>query len=249
VSSVAVPLHLETDRRAGRWAGAAAFASLAASIGALVAANAQAGRGQPLGSGEPAGTAVEKMNRLVDFHASLSGQTVAVVLRSVGLLLAIAVGVYLCWLVRRRGAPVGRVVLWSAVAGPVLVVGATVFGFLAFRDVADAFASGPQDAGRAARLIDDSGSLQAARVFDFASRIVFAIGIGVLSLHMMRLGLFTGFLGYWGIATSVALVLIALGDAMYVGWLASIAFLAVGYWPGGRPAAWDGAPPPARPVS
>jgi hypothetical protein len=69
---------------------------------------------------------------------------------------------------------------------------------------------------------------------------VFAAWVGLLSVHARRAGLFTTFLGYWGVGAAFALVLIPVGDAMYIGWLASMGFLALGYWPGGRPPAWDG---------
>jgi hypothetical protein len=77
-----------------------------------------------------------------------------------------------------------------------------------------------------------------AGVLDFTTRIVFAAWIAIASYHLMKLGLLTAFLGYFGLAAAVALVLLPIGDAMYIGWMASIGFLAWGYWPGGRPAAW-----------
>jgi hypothetical protein len=133
--------------------------------------------------------------------------------------------------------------LWSAVGGATLVAAATVFGFVALKDVADQFvASGARTTARAQHLIDGSGMLHAAAVFDLLSRIAFAFWVAVASLEMMRVVLLDRFLGYWGFVAAVALVLLPIGDAMFIGWLGSIGILALGYWPGGRPAGWSNRP-------
>jgi hypothetical protein len=59
---------------------------------------------------------------------------------------------------------------------------------------------------------------------------------------MMRVGLLDRFLGYWGLGACGALALLSIGDAMFIGWLASVGLLALGYWPGGRPEAWRAVP-------
>lgn len=229
------------ERRAGRRAGLAAFASVAASVAGLVVANSASDA--PLtepGSGRVDQLDTERREQLLDFAASPDAQAVAVGLRSVGALLCIAVGFYLLWLVRRRGAGPPSWVRGCVVAGPVLLVAATVFGYVAFKEVADAYvASGPRTPARAAALIEDDSLLRLAGFFDLASRIVFGLWVGLLSSAAMKVGLLTSFLGYWGIAAAGALVILPIGDAMFIGWLVSIGFLAVGYWPGGRPAAWN----------
>jgi hypothetical protein len=239
-----MPFRGGSERRVGHVAGLCAFASLVAMCAALYVANAgEPGRGaQPLGAAKPSGdSAAARMQRLVEFHDGSGHQALAVGLRALGLVLTIGVGVYLYWLVRRHGATPSRYVLWCAIGGPLLVAGATIFGYFAFGHVADAFfASGPRTAERASALIDHDGPLRVAGVLDFTTRVVFALWVGLLSIHAQRAGLFTTFLGYWGIGAAFALVLFPVGDAMYIGWLASMAFLALGYWPGGRPPAWDG---------
>jgi hypothetical protein len=230
-----------TERTAGRRAGVMAFGSVAATIGALIAANSATTTtlAEPGGAGVDRDDA-DRRDQLVEFAASTDAQTIAVALRAVGVLLCIGVGLYLLWLVRRRGSTIGDAVKLPIVAGPVLVVIGTVFGYVAFKDVAETFvASGPQTAARAVDLIDDDSTLQAAGLVDLVARVVFAAWVGILSLQAMRVGLLTSFLGYWGVAAAGALVVLPIGDAMFIGWLASIAFLAVGYWPGGRPEAWE----------
>jgi len=245
--SVTVPgigpdaVALPEERMVGRRAGVAAFASVAASIAGLVVANSasDAPITEP-GAGRVDRLDTERREQLLDFAASPDAQAVAVGLRSLGALLCIAVGLYLLWIVRRRGATPPPLVRVCVFAGPVLLVAATAFGYLAFKDVADAYvASGPRTPVRAADLIEDDSMLQIAGFFDLGARVVFAVWVGLLSSHAMKVGLLTSFLGYWGIAAAGALVILPIGDAMFIGWLVSIGFLAAGYWPGGRPEAWD----------
>jgi len=229
------------ERRRGKLAGLAALASVASWLGALQFANAKGGPGSPVLPGAAVGQAakVDRARSLTDFHASATDQAVATSLRCVGLLLTAAVGVYLYSLVRARRREVSRWMLGSAFAGAAVVAGATVFGYFALSDVASAFvSSGSRTTARAQQLVDASGMLHAASVLDLASRAAFALWIGLASLEMMRVGLLDRFLGYWGFGAAGALVLLPIGDAMFIGWLGSIGVLALGYWPGGRPEAW-----------
>jgi hypothetical protein len=228
----------------GRLGGIAALGSVAAWLLALQFANAKGGSGPNVLSGPNGRFApIDRAHQLLTFHAGQSDQALATGFRCVGLLLTAAVGVYLYSLVRARKPEVSRRMLWSALIGAVLVAGATVFGYFALRDVADTFvASGARTTARAKHLIDGSGTLHTAAVFDLLSRIVFAAWVGVASLELMRVELLDRFLGYWGFGACVALVLLPIGDAMFIGWLGSIGIMALGYWPGGRPAGWQSAP-------
>ena len=235
---------LDVERRRGRIAGVAALLSVLAVWGTVIFASStgvrDAGRTGPR-VGEKS---FDRAKQLVHFHNGVHDQAIAAILRSAGLLLTIAVGVYLYSVIRARNPDVPRLILWTAFAGPVLVAGATIFGFFALRDVADAFvASGARTSERARHLANTSGSLQAAAVLDLGSRVVFAVWVGMASLEAMRVGLLTRFLGYWGIGAAGALVLLPVGDAMFIGWIASIGILALGYWPGGRPPAWQSTRP------
>jgi hypothetical protein len=54
-----------------------------------------------------------------------------------------------------------------------------------------------------------------------------------------RVGLLTKTLGYWGVGAAVAAVLVPVaGQGLVMGWLASVALLLLGWWPGGRGPAW-----------
>jgi hypothetical protein len=230
-----------SGERVGRIAGLAALASVASWLGALQFANAGGGPGATVVPGAAVGqpAPIDRARELLDFHASATDQALATTLRCVGLLLTAAVGIYVYSLVRARRPGLSRWMLWSALAGATLVAGASAFGYVALGQVAAAFvSSGVRTTARAQHLISSSGALQLAAVFDLASRLVLALWIGLASLEMMRVGLLERFLAYWGFGACVALVLLPIGDAMFIGWLGSIGILALGYWPGGRPEAW-----------
>jgi hypothetical protein len=228
--------------RLGRIAGVAALASVASWLGALQLANAGGGPGSTTilpGAAVGQAAAIDRARELLAFHASATDQALAVTLRCVGLMLTAAVGIYVYSLVRARRPGLSRWMLWSALAGATLVAGASVFGYVALGHIATEFvSSGGRTTARAHHLIAGSGALHVAAVFDLASRVVLACWIGLASLEMMRVGLLERFLGYWGFGACVALVLLPIGDAMFIGWLGSIGVLALGYWPGGRPEAW-----------
>ncbi len=234
---------LAEERRAGRWAAGAGLGSLLAAILSVLLANA-ASAGSGLSKG-PAGADGRDADRLrglldVDAHTVLLGAST--LLRCVGLLLMIGLGLYLIRLVRTRDArAIPSWVVPLTWAAPILLSVVLVVGLVASIDVADALtSSGPRTAERAARLVDDSTGVTIAQAGDLVLRIPVAIWIGVVAVAAMRVGLLTRFLGYWGVAAGVCLVLLAGGgDALLVGWVGSVGLLALGWWPGGRPAAWE----------
>lgn len=235
-----------TERLRGRFAGVAALAGVACWVGALAFANATGGeinRGASIG--QP--TALNRATQLTDFHRGSRDQTVATCLRCAGLLLVAAVVVYLYRLVgERRPQMSRRLMLGSGLGGALLVAGSTVFGYFALAHVSDVFAAGAvHTQAHAQHLIDASSSLKLAAVFDLVSRLVLALWIAIAAREMLRAGLLDRFLAYWGFGACGALVLLPIGDAMFIAWLGSIGVIALGYWPGGRPAAWSSPAVPA----
>lgn len=235
---------LAAERRLGRVVGVTAILSLVAAIVAVMLAGTPSGRSD--GLAEPAGLSDDRVDgakRLVDFDEHASTLAASAGARCVGLLLMIGVGIYLFRLVRTRDANgVRQYVLWLTLAAPVLMAVATIATFLAYREVSDTLmTSGAVTLDRADGLLDDSGALTAASIADIASRVVAAVWISLIALAAMRVGLLTRFLGYWGVAAGVSLVII--GDAMAAAWVASVGILALGYWPGSRPPAWDSTEP------
>jgi hypothetical protein len=237
-----------TEQSRGRLAGGAALASVGCWVGALAFANATGGeinRGASIG--QP--TALNRATQLTDFHRGRGDQLVATCLRCAGLLLAAVVVVYLYRLVSARRPQVSRRwMLGTGLGGALLIGGSTVFGYFALAHVSAVFAAGAVHTQvHAHHLIDGSGALKLAAVFDLGSRLVLALWIAIVSLEMMRAELLDRFLAYWGFGACGALALLPIGDAMFIAWLGSIGVIALGYWPGGRPAAWSLPVVPAAP--
>lgn len=234
---------LAEERRAGRWAAAAGLGSVVATVASVLTANAASdGSGLAKGPTGSGGEDEDRLRALVDLHEHTGLMAASTGLRVVGLLLLVVVGLHLIRLVRTRdaqGVPPWLVPLtWAA---PILLSALLVVGFLASTDVADALTSGgPRTAERATQLVEDSSVLAIAQVGDLVARVPLAVWVAVLAISAMRVALLTRFLGYWGAAAGACLVLLAgSGDALLIGWVASVAALAAGWWPGGRPAAWD----------
>ncbi len=231
---------LDRERRLGRFAGAAALGGVACWLGALLLANA--GVGDPGSAGGLGGSvAINRAAELSAFSADVGDQRLATMLRCLGLLLSGAMAAYLYLLVRARYPRASRQwLLWSAFAGVALLCAASIEGDLALSHVARIFAaSGTHTQHRAQRLMDASTPLEVAAILDVISRVAFAFWIAAISLQMLRVQLLDSFLAYWGFGAAGSLVLLSIGDAMFIGWLASLGFLALGYWPGGRPEAWS----------
>ncbi|MEV4421150.1 DUF4386 family protein [Patulibacter sp. NPDC049589] len=237
---------LEAERRWGRVAGVAALLSIAATIATVAVASSASGNSAlPQGPPGLSEEVIDRAKLLVDFRNNETELAISSGLRCVGLLLMIVIGVYLYRLTRTRDEEaVKPVVLYLTFVAPILIVISTVIGFVAFGNVADELvASGPRTIDRAKQLIDDSGGLSVARVGDKVTRVVAAIWLALLATSAMRVGLLTRFLGYWGVAGAACLVLLPIGDAMLAGWIGSMGILALGFWPGGRPLAWDSTEP------
>lgn len=236
---------LAQEHRRGRLVGVAAFASILAMLASVVlTATASTGTPAPVGPGY-ADRPIDHAQRLVDLHAHELEHTIAVGLRVAGLVLVALVGLHLWTLVRTRDARVAtKPTLWLTFAGPGLVAASTVIGFVALSDVAQQFvAAGGGTTARARELIDDSSLLRAANSGDTISRLVLALWLGFIAVAAMKVGLLTRFLGYWGMAAAAAFVVLPIGDALLAGWMGCLGALMLGYWPGGRPAAWSATTP------
>lgn len=238
---------LDAERRLGRPVGATAILSVLATVATvMIAGSVSNGSALPEG---PSGLSDERIDRakhLIDFKENATALGVSTGLRCLGLLLMIGVGVYLYRLVRTRDEnAVKPFVFWLTFVAPVLMVLSTVLGFVAYGDVADTLAASrtPTSTDFATKLIDDSGGLAIANIGDTVSRIVVALWLALIATSAMRVGLLTRFLGYWGVAGAASLVILPIGDAMVSAWIASMGILALGFWPGGRPLAWDSTEP------
>ncbi|WP_026909920.1 DUF4386 family protein [Patulibacter minatonensis] len=246
---------LDAERKTGRLVGAAAAASIVATVATLaVASSAAGGSGLPKGTVAGGDAVIDRAKVLIRFNANEAQLATATGLRVLGLLLMIVVGLFLIRLVRTRDSSLARPYLvWLTFIGPVLMSISTIAGFISYGDVADHLIalkdanglSGKALTDQAVKLIDDSSGLRITQFGDGATRIVVAIWLALIATAAMRVGLLTRFLGYWGVAAGASLAILpgAGGDAMMAGWIGSMGVLFLGYWPGGRPLAWDSTEP------
>jgi hypothetical protein len=228
---------LAQERRAGRIAGAAAIAGLFATFAALLIALSalQSGSdGQVSRGGSEAA-------QYLEFDGNRALAALSVGLRALGLALVMVLAVFLYRAVRDREPGIPRYVLWLGIAAPVLLALTAILGYFAFSDIVSTFVdSGPRTNERARDLADDDGLYRLQQVVQIVALLTFAAWLSVVCAGLMGVGLLPKFLGYYGYGAAVALVLAPFaGDALFLGWLGSVAVMALGWWPGGRPPAWE----------
>jgi hypothetical protein len=189
-----------------------------------------------------AGGPVSDADVLFTLHEQAHRQLLSSAADALHLVLVVPVGLFLVAALRRRRRP-GKHAWLSlpVVCAPLVLAALALAAHFEVQAIASAFVSGaPRTVARAHRLLAGSSALAVLRVIEEAARLLFACGIGAASLTAIDTGLVTRQLGYFGLATAVAAVTIPpVGDALFIGFLLAISSLAVGYWPGGRPAAWN----------
>lgn len=229
------PVDTERERRAGMVAGALGLLSVVLTFAAL-----------PIGAtdvGRQAGGADDR-TFLLDVGSSGGGQVAALAFRSLGLLLVLAIIVFFYRAIAGRNPAHSRLIPIAGAIATVVLVASTIYTFFQVRDIGREFvASGPRTLGRAQDLLD-AGREEATRrivnVIQGLAGLVFGVWVSLTSLEAMRVGLLTRFLGIFGIGTGLASAVgIPVAPALFIAWIGSLATLAVGYWPGGRPLAWD----------
>lgn len=234
-----VPDIPEVDTRRelqlGRIAGGLGLLSVTATFAAL-----------PIGAGDVNRTGGRTDDRtfLIDVGSSGDGQLAALVLRSLGLILVLAVIAFLYRAIKGRNP---RHRGWIPAAGAIatlVIVACTVYTFFQVRDIGREFVgSGPRTLDRAQDLLDagrEESTRRIVNVIQGLSGLAFGVWVSITSLEAMRVGLLTRFLGVFGIGAGLASAIgIPVGPALFIAWVGSVSALAVGYWPGGRPMAWD----------
>lgn len=222
--------QVRTERHLGRLVGPLTLLGLGLTLAAvLVSAAAARNAGD-----------TETLRQFAD---NRDDQLVAASLRVAGLLLTLPLVLFLQRVLVARDPTVPRALAIVGLTASLLIGASTLLGWFALRDAADAFVGREFRTEREA--LDASGLLTAVRWIDVVSRLLFASWLAYASLRASRVGLITSFLGVWGLIAAFSGTFLAIGDALYVGWAASIALLALGYWPGGRPPSWtSGRPEP-----
>ena len=224
---------VQRERRLGTLAGVAGLASTLLWFASMLLGHAVTAPGS-------AG-AVTDADVLLTLHQEGHRQLLSSVAGALHLVLIVPVALYLAAALRRRRTGTGAWVTALVVCVPVLLAVLSLAAHFQVQTIASAFASGgAHTAQRAHQLLAASAALTVMRVLEYAAGLAFAGWIGFVSLTGIEVGLLTRQLGYFGLGTAVARITVPMaGDALFIGFLLAISCLALGYWPGGRPAAWD----------
>jgi hypothetical protein len=136
-----------------------------------------------------------------------------------------------------------RTLIVLSVVGPLSLAAVTVLGWVVLGDTADDFMHGPLTESRAQDLLSDDTLTRMTIILAVIARMVFGAWLVMICLLMGRADLTPPAVTLFGMAGGLLGVLLdTVGDALFFGWLASVVFLAWGYWPGGRLRGWDREP-------
>lgn len=228
-------VDLDRERRLARVAGLFAIAAVLCTLAAVPVASTDVV--------DRPGDAND-LSFLESVGLSGGGQFAAVMLRLASVLVLIPVAYFILKACRGRDPASSR---WIFVLGVVsfLVVGfTTVLGFLEVRDVAREFVeSGPRTLPRAEDTLEaarDRGALRLANLGGIFGGVLFGLWISLSSFELMKVGMLTRFLGIFGLGAGITTAIgIPVAPSMFLGWVGSLGILALGWWPGGRPRAWE----------
>ena len=229
-------IGLVRERRETRLAGVLAIASFALTMAAVPIA----ARGSSTVGAVP-GSRPDAERLLLDFQRTEHQQLLAAGARALSVALVIAVALELWTLTRRRNPSHARAILVLGLVACAVMTATTALGFVELRDVSRDFAGAQlHTPGRARALLDADGALRAVRIAELAGGFAFGLWVSLASYEAMRVGLLTRFLAGLGVGGGlISAIGIPAGPALFLAWLASVGLLFVGYWPGGRPPAWD----------
>lgn len=230
------PVDTARERRWGRIAGAAGVGSVLLTLASLLVQGSSIPRRE--------GVDPDDRTQLFDVGGGGDGLLVSQYLRAVSILLIIAVAWFMYRAIKGRN-PAHSV--WIPRVATVAFLGSAVIAILGFYEVRDVareyLGSGPRTLERAEELLDEArdGALGTINLSTVATGLLSGIWLSITSLEAGRVGLLTRFLSLFGVGAGLATAIPGLGIGPYLllGWLGSVGLLAAGYWPGGRPPAWD----------
>jgi hypothetical protein len=124
-------------------------------------------------------------------------------------------------------------VIVTIVGGVLLGLGVLVLQISELTKSSD-FLDGPRTVADAAST---GGLVAFGKIMQILGSLALAIALVLVSLNAMRAGLLTRLYGVLGIITGATLVVFPL-PIVQVFWVASLALLCLGLWPGGLPPAW-----------
>lgn len=227
---------IEDERRNGRIAGVIGMIGVIVFVG--VGATGLAGEFQG---------ADGFAESLVAFPAESSEVVVLLVAQAVGIALFIPALLILFSAVRNRNEKFRPGLIGLCIAGPLFFAGSLIASYFAIDAAAGVFDPANLDAGVelgseeaddvAQDIYLDQGTANVASGLRFAGQLGMTFIIVYTSLYAMRSGLMTRFWGTLGMALGVGVLLI--GPPALLGFFLAVSLLVAGFWPGGRPPAWD----------
>lgn len=224
----------EVLERESRWARPTLLSAIAIALLFILAAI--------IGSGDLS-NADDSAQFLEDFEQVTGSQLVVSLLQAAGLALLAVPLFYLFQAAAARSGRMRTAFVGLTVAGPLFLAGAFAARWIAFDGASADFVMGVGDQAadpdtRADDLIEDQTAFGVTQGLQFAGGIGVAFGVGYTTLYAMRVGLLTRVWGAIGIALGISVLL--LGTAIGVlAFIVAIGFMIGGYWPGGRPPAWE----------
>jgi hypothetical protein len=237
MSPASAQADVEIERRQGRLVGALALLAVAVEFAAIVIALSAIQSG-------PGGRATRggrEASQYLDFDKHRDVALLAASLKAVGFLLVIPVGLYVFRALKARTPSTPSYILWLGVISPILVGITAILNYSSLAHVVTEFInSGTLSNQHAKDLADHDSFFRAAGVAGVLAGVVVAAWLGALCAAAIATGLLPKFLAYYGYGAAVALVLAPeAGLALLIGWLGSVALIALNRFPGGRPLAWE----------
>jgi hypothetical protein len=179
---------------------------------------------------------------LADFPEDRDPLLIAAILQAAGMALLVAPLFYLFQAASARSEAMRQALIGVTVAGPLFFAVSFILQWVAFDQAAGDFATPGGGLGvpvgeYAEDLLSEQSAFGAAQGFEFAGLLGTVVGVVYTSLHAMRVGLLTRFWGSLGMALGVSLLF--LGFLGLLVFFLAVGMLVAGWWPGGRPPAWD----------
>jgi hypothetical protein len=163
------------------------------------------------------------------------------VLQSAGLIALVATLAFLFDSARVRRPQMAGATRIIAISGGVVAAVTSIAYAVVLAIKAHHFVTHGSQTYQQANHLTGGAGLPLLQTLDIAAQFALEIGLILIALNATRVGLLPRFLGYTGVIAGIAGMLLlgsAPAAAIAVIWLAALAYLFAGRWPGGDPPAW-----------
>lgn len=170
-----------------------------------------------------------------------ANQIVAAGFQSIAVLAMAAVLYYLYRATKHRRPEIPSVALVLVVAGPIVYAVLAIVIQAVRLDVASDFVNSSDQSEEHANDLLTGGASQTVGLIGLVPSLALGFGFILISLHAMRAGLLSRFMGILGIIVGALYVIPFLGgpQIIQVFWIGAMGLLILGRWPGGRGPAWE----------